>query len=217
MAPCGPSKDQSPPQSILDHSETAEKVPYSALRSVKAHFLLWLTALAGLGADQFSKQWAVKTIGSPPEQGQLLAPDAFFEPIVIIENYLRFATVHNTGAVAGTLAGKTILLIAASIAALVFLFWLFATSRCHQWLTHIALGMLLAGALGNMYDRLFNQGRVIDFIEVDLHVWPANPWPTFNIADILLCVGVGVLLLGLLIGRPRSAARKNQGTAPPPC
>ena len=58
--------------------------------------------------------------------------------------------------------------------------------------------MLLAGALGNIHDRLFNNGQVVDFIEVNLHFWPANPWPTFNIADVLLCVGVAILVINLL-------------------
>ena len=77
------------------------------------------------------------------------------------------------------------------------------------WYYGTFAGMLVAGALGNMYDRLFNQGNVIDFIEVNLHVWPANPWPTFNVADIFLCIGVGVLLLTLL-----SSQKTDLGTKP---
>jgi lipoprotein signal peptidase len=39
----------------------------------------------------------------------------------------------------------------------------------------------------------------VDFIEINLHFWPANPWPTFNIADIFLTVGVATLVLSLLL------------------
>ena len=192
----GDQKSPSNPPNITDQASHS-----SALRSVKAHLFLWLTAALGLSADIASKQWAIKTIGIPPDtlNGNAVA----LKPIVIIENYLTFSTVHNTGAVAGFAAGKTTFLILISSVALIFLFWLFATSPAKKRFTHIALGMLLAGALGNMYDRIFNQGRVIDFIEVDLHFWPANPWPIFNIADMLLCIGVAILILSILI-KPKS-------------
>jgi signal peptidase II len=50
------------------------------------------------------------------------------------------------------------------------------------------------GVGGNLYDRLFNDGRVRDFIDVNLYVNNYH-WPTFNIADSLLCIGVGLCLL----------------------
>ena len=211
MAQTGPSKDQPPSQTpSSSHVKTTTKFP-GALGSGRAHLCLWLTAAVGLAADLISKQWAVSTIGNP-DQIDFFDPATMLKPIVIIENYLRFNTVHNTGAVAGMAAGKTTLLVVASVAAVVFLLWLFATSRPSQWLTHIALGMLFAGALGNMYDRIFNQGKVIDFIEVNLHVWPANPWPTFNVADIFLCLGVVILLLTLLGSRAQSLPQKSSNT-----
>ena len=211
MAQTGPSKDQPPSQTPCTLSvKTTTKFP-GALGSGRAHLCLWLTAAVGLAADLVSKQWAVRTIGNP-DQIDFFDPATMLKPIVIIENYLRFNTVHNTGAVAGMAAGKTTLLIAASAAAVVFLLWLFATSHPNHRLTHIALGMLFAGALGNMYGRIFNQGKVIDFIEVNLHVWPANPWPTFNVADIFLCVGVVILLLTLLGSRARSLPQKSSNT-----
>ena len=63
----------------------------------------------------------------------------------------------------------------------------------------LTLASLMGGALGNMHNRVFNDGKVIDFIEVNLHFPPANPWPTFNLADVLLTVGVAVLLVNLLV------------------
>jgi len=159
-------------------------------RNFKAHLCLWLITVLGAGADLLSKSWAIERLGSP-EQGNL-------QHIDIIEGYVRFITVFNTGAVGGAAAGKTTLLIGASVVAIIMLLWFFAVSRSNQLGCHIGLGMLLAGALGNLYDRVFNDGKVIDFIEVNLHFWPANPWPTFNIADILLTVGVGILMIFML-------------------
>ena len=164
-------------------SEAAAVV--SGLKSAKAHLRLWVMVVLGFGADLASKIWVIQTLGEPGDQ----------KKIVVIEDYLNFISVYNTGAVAGFASGKTVFLLIVSVLALVFLFWLFAVSRASQWVQHLCIGMLFAGALGNMYDRIFNDGRVIDFIDVNLHFWPANPWPTFNVADVLLCVGVGVLLL----------------------
>ena len=168
---------------------TTDSFGYS-YRNLKAHLCLWLITVLGAGADLLSKSWALERLGSP-EQGNL-------QHIDIIEGYVRFITVFNTGAVGGAAAGKTTLLIGASVVAIIMLLWFFAVSRSNQFGCHIGLGMLLAGALGNLYDRVFNDGKVVDFIEVNLHFWPADPWPTFNIADVLLTVGVGILMIFML-------------------
>ena len=214
MAPKGPCPEPPPttpssPTSLSDNQNSSVQTIKYAVFSTKAHAIFWSITALGFAGDLISKQWALKTIGVPYEQGQIIDPGMEKNPIVLIENYLTLNTLHNPGAVAGFLAGKTGLLIAASVLAVIFLFWLFATSRAHQWVTHIALGMLLSGALGNLYDRIFNDGRVIDFIEVDLHFWVFNPWPTFNLADVWLCVGVAVLMLTFLGGQHPVAAEKD--------
>ena len=160
---------------------------------------MWSLTVVGFILDRWTKAWAVSSLGGTDPWTA--------KPIVIIENYLRFRLVSNDGAVAGAFSGQKVFLILVSLAALVFLFWLFASSRRSQWYSHVALALLYAGALGNLYDRIFNHGKVIDFIEVDLHVRWANPWPIFNVADIFLCVGVAVLLLTLLVRRRSDAAR----------
>ena len=205
MAPKGPCPESSPtaqssPPALSDTPNSSIQTIKYAVFSVKAHAFFWSVTTLGFACDLISKQWAIKTIGIPYEPGQIIDPGMEKNPIVLIENFLTLNTLHNPGAVSGLLAGKTSLLIAASALAIIFLFWLFATSRPNQWVTHIALGMLLSGALGNLYDRIFNDGKVIDFIEVDLHFWVFNPWPTFNLADVWLCLGVAILILTFLGG-----------------
>ncbi len=199
MARNGPCPEPSP-SSLPDNPKSTLPAIKCAACSAKAHAIFWSVTVVGFASDLISKQWAIKAIGNPYEPGQIIDPGAEKNPIVLIENYITLATLHNSGAVAGFMSGKTGLLIAASILAVIFLFWLFSTSRSNQWVTHIALGMLFSGALGNMYDRIFNDGKVIDFIEVDLHFWVFSPWPTFNLADVWLCVGVAVLILTFLGG-----------------
>lgn len=162
----------------------------SAFTCLRPHLILWFTTAIGVTLDLLTKKWALAALKDPEQ--------AFAPGKEIIADHLYFRLVENRGAVAGLAAGQTGLLIFVSLAALAFLFWLFICSRPNQWSIHLALGLLFAGALGNTYDRIFNDGRVIDFIEVNLHFWPANPWPTFNIADILLCIGVPILLLTTL-------------------
>jgi lipoprotein signal peptidase len=182
-------------QTIASNPTHESRIPVS-LRCLQAHLFVWLTAAIGLFADLGSKHWAVQTIGDP---GPIIAGDPNaknLEPIVLISpDYLVLETWHNPGAVWGVGANKNAFLVATSVIALGFLFYLFATTRANQRLGHIALGMLFAGALGNLYDRVFNDGNVIDFIVVDLGFWPLDPWPTFNIADALLCIGVALLLI----------------------
>ena len=56
----------------------------------------------------------------------------------------------------------------------------------------VALGLFAGGIAGNLYDRLFHEGAVRDFIDVYVGTYH---WPTFNVADSLLCTAVGLLLI----------------------
>jgi signal peptidase II len=64
-----------------------------------------------------------------------------------------------------------------------------------------ALGLISGGALGNVIDRI-SRGRVVDFIMVDLGVWPLNPWPIFNVADAALVAGA--ILMAISLWRARA-------------
>ena len=68
-----------------------------------------------------------------------------------------------------------------------------------NWLTASALGLIFGGAMGNLLDRV-RFGAVVDFL--DFH-WRGYHWPAFNLADSGITVGVGVLVLHLLVLRPR--------------
>ena len=172
-------------------TSTNKIIPFEySYRNLKAHLCLWIVTVLGVGADLLSKSWVIERLGKPGQETP--------QHIDIIEGYVRFITVFNDGAVGGAAAGKTTLLIVASVVAIIMLLGFFAVSQSNQLGCHIGLGMLLAGAIGNLYDRLFNNGNVIDFIDVNLHFRPFNPWPTFNIADVLLTVGVGILMIFML-------------------
>jgi signal peptidase II len=86
-----------------------------------------------------------------------------------------------------------------TLAALVVIFMLWSTPVAAR-LTQCALGLVLGGALGNIYDG-FTITKVRDFIEVDLDIRWFDPFPIFNIADSAICVGVGLLVLSILLDR----------------
>lgn len=100
---------------------------------------------------------------------------------------------ENSGAAFGMAAGQRGLLIAVSFIALAVIFAVFIFSGREQKLVQIALGLFAAGVAGNLYDRIFNQGRVRDFI--DVVYWPGRHWPAFNVADSMLCVAVALIII----------------------
>ncbi len=114
----------------------------TALRDVGAHLRLWGVLVLGLVVDLWSKQWAFQTLRQGGQR-------------TLIPDVLELHTTLNPGALFGIGAGRTEVFLIASVVALVLVVWMFAQSPRQRWLTHFALGAILAGALGNMYDRAF--------------------------------------------------------------
>ena len=110
----------------------------------------------------------------------------------LIDGVLRFILAENTGAAFSLFAGMKWVFIAISVIALFVIQTLFLKGRLTLRLTLAALSCINAGVIGNLYDRIFNEGRVRDFIDVYVGSYH---WPTFNVADSLLCIGVGILLI----------------------
>ncbi len=91
--------------------------------------------------------------------------------------------------------GHTSFLAVVSVGALVaILCWLWLGKATDSWLLTIALGLMLAGVMGNLYDRLGYWGMqgVRDWI---LLAYGRFTWPNFNVADMCLVCGAGILLL----------------------
>lgn len=234
----------------------------SALFDVASHLRLWPVAVIGLVLDLWTKHLAFTRL--EPDQGK-----------VVIPNIMSFHRSLNTGALFGLGKGLTFVFIIASILALGFVFFLFASSTRDRRSLHVGLALVLAGALGNLYDRCFHladvvtythngiqrqvvgkivsederaivvgsypeglarqpiirsmnpqvaqKGVVRDFIRMEpririgsrqFDIWP---W-VFNIADVLLVVGVGLLMLNFWRERreeQRVAAQQAASAGPP--
>src|SRR5437762_3488879 len=120
------------------------------------------------------------------------------ETIDVIPNLLNITYINNRGAVFGIGSNFSTpylswLLSLLSILSLIVILAYFLKVNVNNPKLHSGLALVLGGAMGNLFDRLKN-GYVVDFI--DAH-WFAHHWPTFNVADFSICVGVGLLLLSM--------------------
>lgn len=157
----------------------------SVLPSRGALFVFWLLAAGGVALDLWSK-WAVFR--------WLERED--LSSISLIDGLLRFVMALNNGAAFNIAAGRSTLLIVVSVIALGVVLGLFFFGGSRHSLVHIAFGLFTAGICGNLYDRIFNDGLVRDFIDV---YWRGHHWPAFNVADSMLCIGVGLLLISSFV------------------
>jgi lipoprotein signal peptidase len=184
-----------------------------------------LVAAAGLAADLASKHLVFNSLLSDPSiaqrvdritrrYGDDVPPDAILHELALQRELgagVKLTLSTNPGVVFGLSMPRWLVGVATAVTvALVVSF--FATADARAWSVHVALGCILAGALGNLYDRLLAvvklpgdgviRRQVRDFIDCSgLHY----PW-VFNVADVLLVVGVALIALHWLLSRRRHPA-----------
>ncbi len=147
-----------------------------------------VTAGAVFMIDQTTKAWAVRRL-------------RFGDDKEIIPGFLNFAYAQNTGVAFSMLddygdAGRWGLSVVAFIAATLVLYFFWKTPRSDDRILG-ALALLLAGIAGNVVDRA-RLGFVVDFIDVQIGSWH---YPTFNVADMAICIGAGLLILDMFLSK----------------
>lgn len=115
------------------------------------------------------------------------------ESVEVIGDFIRIWHVRNTGAAFSILPGAIWLFVPVTVIALAMVAWFHHSFRNRDLRIHLVLGMVLAGTLGNLTDRL-RHGYVIDFVSVG---FGDVRFPTFNVADSSLVVGIGMLVIYL--------------------
>jgi len=149
--------------------------------TLTSHLLFWPILFAGLATDLISKsmmfKWLAKLAG---------------QQYSVINGLFQFVMVENRGAAWGIASDKRVTLVVVSVVALIVVLGLFLCGRKHQMLSVVAMGLFAAGICGNMYDRIFNNGRVRDFLDF---YYADHHFPAFNVADSMLTVAVGLLIL----------------------
>ncbi len=115
------------------------------------------------------------------------------ESIEVIGDLVRIWHVRNTGAAFSLFPGAIWLFVPVTVIALVMVAWFHRAFQDRDLRIHVVLGMVLAGTLGNLTDRL-RHGYVIDFVSVG---FGDVRFPTFNVADSSLVVGIALLVIYL--------------------
>jgi len=143
--------------------------------------VLFFTVSLILAADQLTKAWVTSF-----DVGEVIFKLGFF----------RLVHVQNTGAAFGIFQGQSfILTIVAAIGIIALLYLVLFLRRSYPFLggmpNIVAFSLMLGGATGNLIDRLRQEGRVTDFLDVGF-------WPAFNVADSAIVVGVIIVAYSLV-------------------
>lgn len=143
-----------------------------------------LVVFLGLLLDRLSKIWALSALKEN-------------SGVILIENFFSLEYLENRGAAFGILQNKTILLALVTLLVILGMIYYIIKYKPKSKLVRISFALIISGALGNLYDRLFYK-YVVDFIL--LHYKDVYYFPTFNVADMLVVLGTFVLMISILKG-----------------
>ncbi len=163
---------------------------------MKLMMRLLVAMAAALALDWLSKAWAEQAL-------------ELYQPVPVIGQFFRFTLGYNTGVAFGLFAnGGKGPLIVTGLVIFGLLFW-FGRALYQGQLPTLAawpIGLLLGGAVANFGDRL-PDGRVTDFLDMG---WGITRWPTFNLADSFIMLGLLALLLLTSFGSEEDTAEVDQ-------
>jgi signal peptidase II len=152
--------------------------------------MMLVTAAVVYVADRATKAWIVANVD-------------IGEQIPVIGDFVQIWHTENEGAAFGLLPGGGMLFLVVGFVTLVAIGWVHLTGRLRGATAAVLLGLVLGGTLGNLTDRLLD-GSVTDFVSVgigDLR------WPTFNVADSAVVVGIISIVLYLSFLDRRATTR----------
>ncbi|PXA03949.1 signal peptidase II [Coraliomargarita sinensis] len=157
---------------------------------ISTYKLLLITASVIFLLDQLSKAWIFNN----------LPLDSYFYPdsIQVIEGFFYIVHIGNEGAAWGMLSGQSGWLALFALLALFVIYKVRHSLELHRRIMQVSFGLLIGGIIGNLIDRLVH-GHVIDFL--DFHfpfqipwIMPTGRYPSFNIADCGIVVGVVIYI-----------------------
>jgi signal peptidase II len=169
--------------------QTEGRAPLKSSRALRARRLFISIAISIFALDLASKNWAETYL-------------QYREPVRVVGDFLKLSYSTNSGAAFSLFTDATLLL--SSLKLVVFGFIIFYMRNLTNPLWGAALGALIGGVAGNLYDRAVRppgawQGEVIDWI-----VLPN--WPTFNIADsAIVCAGIAMTILTMRNIQPKGS------------
>lgn len=184
--------------------------------------LLVLLGLGTAGCDLATKQWAVRALSAPNTTARGVcerdARTQRFVPtrldtsrVVLAPDALELVYTENCAGAFGLMYGqraplrRAVLMLGSLAAAIALVVFARQNGARHPWVARAGVAVVLGGAVGNFVDRV-GRGFVVDFIHAH---WRAYEYPVFNVADIAVAVGVGLLLIASAPG----AASARSGAA----
>ncbi len=157
-----------------------------------SYILAVVSAVLLLGADQLTK-YLISTRFELEESR------------VFLKGFIEFLYIHNRGSAWGLLYGKTYILILVTVIVMAVCIILYKKYGKKSKLLFWAIMLVLSGGIGNMIDRVFRDGNVIDFLHFEF--FPS--FPVFNVADCAIVVGAGLLILYFLIDSVKESKHKS--------
>ena len=189
-------------------------------KDLRAIVTVLIVTIVVFGVDLIGKALAFRFVAGAP-----VSPESVpaHEAVGVIPYILSLKLVANRGAVFGIGQDQRLAFVVVGVVAVIVVVIAFLRSAAHRRFLHVALALILAGAIGNLYDRIMF-GMVRDMLWLFPGVklpfgltWPGSgsdelyPW-VFNIADASLLAGLGILMLGMYREDKKSAKKKALGT-----
>lgn len=182
-------------------SSDSAAAPSSTGPTARIWIVFALVAGLSLVADQATKIWARAELPVHPAGCQvpeaMAARQCVGVPVSVIDGYWDWRLSMNPGSAFGLFSsqgGARIFLSVIGILAVFGMLWMMKKSRADQRTLHWALALVAGGAVGNLIDRIYF-GVVTDFV---LWRYQTKEWPVFNVADVVLVIGVGLMFIDML-------------------
>ncbi len=157
-----------------------------------SYILAILVGVLALAADQFTKYLAIQHV--PMTGGG----------VEFIPGFIGFWRTDNGGAAWGFLEGHTWLLLSLTAVIMLVCVALLLKYGLKNKLLFWAITLVLSGGVGNLIDRIFRGGKVVDFIHLEF-----MEFPMFNIADCTIVIGAGLLILYFIIDMVKETKNKH--------
>lgn len=170
---------------------------------MKKYFFMYLQLFTIAGIVVALDQWTKWLVRENIAFGSQWLP----EGLTWLMPYARFVYWHNTGAAFGIFQNASIIFTVLAFVVIGVILYYYPRIQAEGWLFRVALSLQLAGAIGNLIDRLTQDGKVTDFISV-------GKFPVFNVADSSISIGTALLILGVWLSERKEKQTQSESDTP---
>jgi signal peptidase II len=200
-------------------AESAPTAGKRASRLTRAWMIFLVVGMITLVADQATKIWARDAL--PVHPSGCVVPDDIVDhkcmgvAVPVVDGYWDWRLSFNPGSAFGLFSsrgGARVFLTVVGFAAVAGMLWMMKKARSDQKALHWALALVAGGAIGNLIDRI-RHGVVTDFV---LWKYKTHEWPVFNVADVALVAGVGLMFVDMFRESKLERQKKKLAAAKKP-